>query len=120
MNGVIKHGVILEKTERAFEKSDVLDSAFFQDAKFMLNKHTYLSIKNLKIKSIKRTLAFNTKRNYTSTETIKKILYVWDKNVVFFPKNSNGKFIALHKLFSSIQIVAFGKNELIVAFWKEY
>jgi hypothetical protein len=78
----------------------------------MLNKHTYLSIKNLKIKSSTRTLAFNTKRNYTLKGTIKKILCVWYKNEVFFPKKSNGKVIALHKLFSSIQIVAFEKKRV--------
>ena len=45
-----------------------------------------------------------------STETMKEKLFVWDKNVVLFPKKINGKFVALHRLFPSIQIFSFEKK----------
>ncbi|WP_431242121.1 hypothetical protein ACQ9BO_19625 [Flavobacterium sp. P21] len=60
--------------------------------------------------SIARILAFNTERNYPLSETIKENLFVWDKNVVLFPKKIDGKFIALHRLFPSIQIFSFEKK----------
>lgn len=52
---------------------------------------------------------------------MKENLYVWDKNVVLFPKKINGKFVALHRLFPSIQIFSFEKKtDLTVEFWKNY
>ncbi|MBS7256556.1 glycoside hydrolase family 130 protein [Flavobacterium branchiicola] len=89
--------------------------------RFMLNEFTNLIRKHLQNSSIAKIIAFNTERNYPLTETIKENLYVWDKNVVLFPKKINGKFIALHRLFPSIQIVSFEKKtELTTDFWKEY
>jgi predicted GH43/DUF377 family glycosyl hydrolase len=89
--------------------------------KFILNEFTNLIRKHLQNPSIARILAFNTERNYPLSETIKDNLFVWDKNVVLFPKKINGKFVALHRLFPSIQIVSFDKKKDLTAdFWKDY
>ncbi|WP_244201613.1 glycoside hydrolase family 130 protein [Flavobacterium cutihirudinis] len=104
MEAAIKHAVILEKTGRNFEELFVANPAIYQDGN-----------------NIRMYYRAAKKRNYTLTATIKKNLYVWNKNVVFFPKKINGKFIALHRLFSSIQIVSFEKKaELTKAFWKAH
>lgn len=89
--------------------------------KFILNEFTNLIRKHLQNPKIAKILAFNVERHYPLTETMKEHLFVWDKNVVLFPKKINGKFVALHRLFPSIQIVTFEKKlELTVEFWKEY
>lgn len=89
--------------------------------KFILHDFTNLIRNHLLNPSIAKILAFNTARNYPLTETMKEHLFVWDKNVVLFPKKINGKFVALHRLFPSIQIVTFEKKkDLTVDFWKDY
>lgn len=104
MEAAIKHGIIVEKTERNFEKLTVINSAIYQDGN-----------------NVPMHYCVTKKRNYPLTEKIKENLYVWNKNVVFFPKKINGNLIALHRLFSPIQIVSFEKKaELTKAFWKAY
>ncbi|OMQ10554.1 pesticidal protein Cry7Aa [[Flexibacter] sp. ATCC 35103] len=89
--------------------------------KFILHEFTNLIRKHLQNPGIAKILAFNVERNYPLSETLKDNLFVWDKNVVLFPKKINGKFVALHRLFPSIQIVTFEKkSELTEDFWKEY
>lgn len=89
--------------------------------KFILHDFTNLIRNHLLNPGIAKILAFNTARNYPLTETMKEHLFVWDKNVVLFPKKINGKFVALHRLFPSIQIVTFEKKkDLTVDFWKDY
>lgn len=53
-------------------------------------------------------------------ETVHK-LFVWDKDVVFFPKKINGKFAFLHRIYPDIQIVYYNDlSDLDDAFWKNY
>lgn len=88
--------------------------------RFILNEFTNLIRKHLQNSSIAKILAFNVHRNYPLAETIKDNLYVWDKNVVLFPKKFNGKFVGLHRLFPSIQIFSFEKKkDLTEDFWKD-
>ncbi len=48
-------------------------------------------------------------------------LYVWDKNLMFFPKKINGKFALLHRIHPGIQIVFFDDfRELTNDFWEDY
>jgi len=48
-------------------------------------------------------------------------LYVWDKNLMFFPKKINGKFALLHRIHPGIQIVYFSDfRELTRGFWQDY
>ena len=48
-------------------------------------------------------------------------LYVWDKNLVFFPRKINGMFAFLHRIHPGIQIVLFNDfRELTKDFWINY
>ena len=49
-------------------------------------------------------------------------VFLWDKNVIFFPKKINGKFYFLHRIKPDIQIVVGVKDllELTTAFWQNY
>lgn len=48
-------------------------------------------------------------------------IYVWDKNVVFFPRKINGKFAFLHRLLPAIQFVLIENvDDLTPEFWTNY
>ena len=48
-------------------------------------------------------------------------LYVWDKNLMFFPKKIKGKFAMLHRIHPGIQLVYFDDfKDLTVEFWEDY
>ena len=50
-----------------------------------------------------------------------KEVFVWDKNVIFFPRRINGKLHFLHRVRPDIQIVAINElSELTPAFWRHY
>jgi len=50
-----------------------------------------------------------------------KIKYLWDKNVIFFPRRINGKLFFLHRIRPDIQIVAVNDlHELTHEFWQSY
>ena len=64
---------------------------------------------------------YNYFMQYRLKNLLKEEVYVWDKNVVFFPKKINGKYYFLHRLFPSIQIACFSNpSELTKEFWKGY
>lgn len=48
--------------------------------------------------------------------------FLWDKNLIFFPRKINGKFCFLHRIKPDIQIVVEIENleDLTVHFWQEY
>lgn len=48
-------------------------------------------------------------------------LFVWDKNVMFFPKKINGKYAFLHRIHPGIQLAYFKSfSELTKGFWDHY
>jgi beta-1,2-mannobiose phosphorylase / 1,2-beta-oligomannan phosphorylase len=51
-----------------------------------------------------------------------KIMLLWDKNVIFFPRKINGKFFFMHRIRPEIQIVVSVNSleELTIAFWQNY
>ncbi|MCF6129618.1 pesticidal protein Cry7Aa [Flavobacterium sp. AS60] len=50
-----------------------------------------------------------------------KKVFVWDKNVVFFPRRINGKLYFLHRIKPDIQIVCFDElSDLTTEFWQNY
>jgi Predicted glycosylase len=50
-----------------------------------------------------------------------KIIMLWDKNVIFFPRKINGKLVFLHRIRPGIQIVSVKSlKELTREFWKNY
>jgi beta-1,2-mannobiose phosphorylase / 1,2-beta-oligomannan phosphorylase len=64
-------------------------------------------------------------RRYNEHERIRekkgKKVYVWDKNVIFFPRKINEKLYFLHRIKPDIQIAAVNNfKELTVEFWQNY
>jgi predicted GH43/DUF377 family glycosyl hydrolase len=58
---------------------------------------------------------------YTIMKNVRMQLYLWDKNVVFFPRRINGKLYFLHRIRPGIQIVGVeGLHELTEVFWEDY
>ena len=50
-----------------------------------------------------------------------KLMVLWDKNVVFFPRRIDGKLVFLHRIRPGIQIVSVNSlEELTKEFWKAY
>ena len=50
-----------------------------------------------------------------------KLMVLWDKNVVFFPRRIDGKLVFLHRIRPGIQIVSVDSlDELTKEFWKAY
>lgn len=50
-----------------------------------------------------------------------KKMYLWDKNVIFFPRRINGKLVFLHRVRPDIQVVAVKElEELTTEFWQNY
>ena len=49
-------------------------------------------------------------------------LFLWDKNLVFFPKKINGKICFIHRIKPDIQIVVMidSIEDLTIAFWETY
>ena len=48
-------------------------------------------------------------------------IFLWDKNVIFFPRRINGKLYFLHRIRPGIQIVAINHlQELTKEFWENY
>ena len=62
---------------------------------------------------------------YNEHEQVKekqgKKIFVWDKNVIFFPRRINGQLHFLHRVRPDIQIVAIDNlKELTAEFWQNY
>lgn len=55
------------------------------------------------------------------TETKNMNIFIWDKNVIFFPRKINGKLYFLHRVRPDIQIVSVNNlEELTTEFWQNY
>jgi predicted GH43/DUF377 family glycosyl hydrolase len=62
----------------------------------------------------------NYKFYYKPADPDKKMM-LWDKNVVFFPRRINGKFVFLHRIRPGIQIAYINKlKDLTVEYWDNY
>jgi predicted GH43/DUF377 family glycosyl hydrolase len=62
----------------------------------------------------------NHKFYYQEADPEKKIM-LWDKNVIFFPRKINGKFVFLHRIRPGIQIVTTNSlKNLTKEFWNKY
>jgi beta-1,2-mannobiose phosphorylase / 1,2-beta-oligomannan phosphorylase len=50
-----------------------------------------------------------------------KKIFIWDKNVIFFPRKINGNFIFLHRVKPDIQITVVNHlKDLTLEFWQNY
>lgn len=83
-----------------------------------INYNEFKSIAKLSLADTKRYQHFN-----EPWETIGSVCkaYLWDKNVMFFPRRINGKIYFLHRIKPDIQIVAIDQvDDLNEQFWHEY
>lgn len=88
---------------------------------FNYEEYSELIRENFEKISEKHLLFYELFVRYKLNELMKGKIYVWDKNVMFFPKKINGKFAVLHRLWPSIQIFYFEeKEDLSRAFWRDY
>jgi predicted GH43/DUF377 family glycosyl hydrolase len=103
------------KDLKTFERKGIITP------KFTFDEYAGLIRQNLEKISEKHVLFYDLFQKYHLTNMMKADLYVWDKNVVFFPRKINGKFAFLHRLFPTIQIVYYeDPEELTVKFWSHY
>ena len=62
----------------------------------------------------------NHKFYYQETDPEKKMM-LWDKNLIFFPRKIDGKFVFLHRIRPGIQLVSVKSlDELTMEFWRDY
>lgn len=89
--------------------------------KFTFEEYSELIINNFEKINSKHLIFYDLFNRYRLTEIMKSKIYVWDKNVIFFPKRIQGKFAVLHRLYPSIQILYFNQpSDLTVEFWEDY
>jgi beta-1,2-mannobiose phosphorylase / 1,2-beta-oligomannan phosphorylase len=56
-----------------------------------------------------------------SANEAEKDLFIWDKDLVFFPRKINGKFAFMHRIYPDIQVAYFDLlSDLTYQFWKDY
>ncbi len=84
---------------------------------------TYEDFKNLIETNSSISEKYTRFNEYTkSHESQEGQIFIWDKNLILFPRKVNGKFCFLHRIKPEIQVVvALEKLEdLTPAFWEEY
>lgn len=95
----------------------------FEKKGIFTHKMTYESFKSLaesKGAFNERYVAFNRPLN-PSNHPVDKPLFVWNKNVIFFPSRIQGKLHFLHRIKPGIQLVAVNEMEdLTPIFWEDY
>src|SRR5665811_1191148 len=74
------------KDLKTFERKGIITP------KFTFDEYASLIRKNLEKISEKHVLFYDLFQKYHLSGMMKAVLYVWDKNVVFFPRKINGKF----------------------------
>jgi len=105
----------ISKDLKKFERKGVITP------KFTFEEYSELIRKNCEKISHFHIMFYDLFLRYKLSNLMKGKIYVWDKNLVFFPKKINGKLALLHRLYPSIQILYFNNpNELTVEFWKNY
>jgi len=103
------------KDLKSFEKKGIITPKFTFKEFTTLIKHNYERIRK------SHYLFYDLFARYNLSELMKGNIYVWDKNLVFFPKKIQGKFAVLHRLHPSIQLFYFDNKEALTRdFWENY
>ncbi len=72
-------------------------------------------------KRLAQTTGTVNKKYYRENRKSQKNLFLWDKNVIFFPRRINGKLHFLHRIKPGIQLVAIDElSDLTPEFWTDY
>lgn len=103
------------KDLKTFKRQGIITPKFTFEEYSELIKNNYDKI------SILHSLFYDLFGRYKLERLMIGKIYVWDKNIIFFPKKINGKFAVFHRFFPSIQILYFNDpSELTVEFWEAY
>lgn len=115
-DGINVFGAYATSTDlKTFERQGIITPKVTFEEYSALIKKNFEKISNLHI------MFYNLFIRYRLADLMKGKIYVWDKNIIFFPKKINGKYAVLHRLFPSIQIMYFDDpKELTPAFWEDY
>lgn len=100
---------------KTFERKGIITPKFdFED-------YARLIRQNLNKISEKHLTFYDLFERHHLSNIMKTDVYVWDKDVVFFPRKINGKYAFLHRLYPTIQIVFFKYlSDLTKEFWEDY
>lgn len=98
------------------------DLTHFEKKGLLLPKITYKEFNRLAGSLIPLNEKYQRFNNHVGlTEKFGKPIYIWDKNLVFFPRRINGKLHFLHRIKPDIQLVAVHElDELDDEFWQNY
>lgn len=119
-------------TYSAYDKINVLgtyatskDLKTFEKKKVISPKFTYQEFKRLieccQNLSEKYLYHYKLFEEHGLGKELAQKLYVWDKNLMFFPKKINGKYALLHRIHPGIQLVLFEDfDQLNNEFWEQY
>lgn len=103
------------KDLKTFERKGIITP------RFTYEEYAELIRKNFEKISDKHLMFSELYVRHNLGELMKSRVYVWDKNLMFFPKKIRGKFAVLHRLYPSIQLFYFEEiEELTHEFWIEY
>ncbi len=98
------------------------DLIHFKKHGLIVPKITYQNFARLLVlkQSTQKYLHYN--EHERATETHGKQQFLWDKNLIFFPKRINGKLLFLHRIKPDIQIIVSVEDlhDLTDKFWSEY
>lgn len=105
----------ISKDLKNFERKGIITP------KFSFEEYAKLIRQNLNKISDKHLLFYDLFERHHLSNIMKTDVFVWDKNVVFFPRKINGKYAFLHRLYPTIQIVFFNfLSDLTKEFWEDY
>lgn len=126
---IVKIGDLYYLTYTAYDGINALgalavskDLQHFEKIGIIVPQISYEEFKHLaETKGIinEKYLRYNDRKNIHKSNSEK--VYIWDKDVIFFPRKINGKFHFLHRIKPDIQLVSVSDlNELDRDFWQNY
>lgn len=81
--------------------------------------HTFYHLTETKKDINEKYLRYNDNERFRNKAD--KDIYLWDKNVIFFPRRINGKLCFMHRIKPDIQLVMIDElDELNHEFWEKY
>lgn len=91
-------------------KGFIVPLMIFEEFENLVSAHSKINEKYLRYNAPGRTHG-----------KVDKKIFVWDKNVIFFPRKINNKFYFLHRIRPEIQIVGVEDlSEITPEFWQDY
>ncbi|MDB5226489.1 MAG: pesticidal protein Cry7Aa [Bacteroidota bacterium] len=106
----------VSKDLKHFEKRGIIVPQYhYEEFRHLIECKGQVNVKYFRTHKLDHLL----KKIDVSTEHIK--LFIWDKNVIFFPRRINGKLMFLHRIRPGIQLAAINDLEdLTKDYWDDY